>query len=288
MAQLETLRSNLLYIRFDWQAVQATFRLEGAANDQGKALDAEREKHLEATQTLKTSEADLTTARKELKAMTRARDNAVSGLTSAQKQAQDQTRRLTEAEEQLEIPKELVADLTKKVAAAEGAKNAAECAKDEALRAKAEADFGRVKAQASKEEAEEAAYAAGVAETEAAFKVQVPGYVGATVPSSEAEMAVEEASATPAEGASVAGLVGEPVKGGDPPGVVESSKGPNEEAPQEVANPSSDAQVSSVEEATILAMPLLAIPLSQSSEDPKAATNQPPTRGGGGEIKRKE
>ncbi|XP_065633832.1 uncharacterized protein LOC136069338 [Quercus suber] len=266
-------------------AIQATFRLEAAANDQGRALDVEHEKRLEATRTLKTSEADLATAREELKA-----------------------RRLADAKEQLAIAKELVANLTKKAAAAEEAKNAAEWAKDEAIRAKAESDFGREEALASKEEAEKAAYAAGVAEMEAAYKAQVPGVCRrycsqvwgealkqagveassdlwkvesvyyppaiceATSGSSEVEEVVEEVGATPSEGASVAGLAGEPVKGGDPPGVVGSREGPDEGAPQEVVNPSSDA-LSSAKKATILAVPLQAILLSQSSKDPEAATN---------------
>nr|POE64063.1 hypothetical protein CFP56_08436 [Quercus suber] len=65
------------------KAVQATFRLEEAVKDQGKALDAEREKRIEAARILKISEADLATAWEELKAMTRARDSAVSGFAGA-------------------------------------------------------------------------------------------------------------------------------------------------------------------------------------------------------------
>ncbi|XP_023921261.1 uncharacterized protein LOC112032733 [Quercus suber] len=137
-------------------------------------MDAEREKCLEATRTLKTSEEDLTKAREKLKAMTRARDNAVAGLAGFQKQAEDQTRRLGEAKDQLKIAKELIADLRKDVAAAEEAKRAAEWDKGEAERAKFEADQGREEAWASKEEAEEAAYAARAAKTAAAFKSQVP------------------------------------------------------------------------------------------------------------------
>ncbi|XP_023895104.1 uncharacterized protein LOC112007023 [Quercus suber] len=177
MAELGTMRSKEVFLslkRYLGMAVQATYRLEEAAHDQGKAMDVEREKRLKATRTLKNFEVDLATARDELKAMTRARDNAVSGLTGFQKQAEDQTRRLGEAEEQLKIAKELLANLTKKVAAAEEAKKVAEWAKDKAVRAKFEADQGREEAWASKEEAEGAAYAVGVAETEAAFKAQVP------------------------------------------------------------------------------------------------------------------
>ena len=80
--------------------------MEEMTNDQGRTLDLEREKHLDATQTLKNSETDLLKARKDLKEVTRARDSAESGLASAQKQAKDQTRRLLKAEEQLQIAME--------------------------------------------------------------------------------------------------------------------------------------------------------------------------------------
>ena len=70
---------------FNSQAVQATYRLEEAAHDQGKAVELERDKHLDATWTLKNSEADLLKAREDLKEMTRAKDSAESGLASAQK-----------------------------------------------------------------------------------------------------------------------------------------------------------------------------------------------------------
>ena len=91
--------SNLHFTCFYWQAVQATYRLEEMANDQSRTLDLKRNKHLDATRTLKNSEADLLKAREDLNEVTRARDNAKSGLASAQKQAEDQTRRLLEAEE---------------------------------------------------------------------------------------------------------------------------------------------------------------------------------------------
>ena len=72
--------------------------MEEMANDQGRTLDLEHEKRLDATRTLKNSEADLLKAREDLKEVTRARDSAKLGLASAQKQAEDQTRRLQEAE----------------------------------------------------------------------------------------------------------------------------------------------------------------------------------------------
>ena len=59
--------------------------MEEAANDQSKALELERDKRLDATRTLKNSEADLLKAMKDLKEMTRARDSAESSLASAQK-----------------------------------------------------------------------------------------------------------------------------------------------------------------------------------------------------------
>ena len=48
-------------------------------------------------------------------------------------------------------------------------------ARDEAVRAKEEAEFARTEVKCSKEKAEEEAYNAGVVETEAALKAQVPG-----------------------------------------------------------------------------------------------------------------
>ena len=75
--------------------------MEEMANDQGRTLDLECEKRLDATRTLKNSEIDLLKAREDLKEVTRAKDNAESGLASAQKQVEDQTRRLQEAEGQL-------------------------------------------------------------------------------------------------------------------------------------------------------------------------------------------
>ena len=69
------------------------------ADDQGRTSDLECEKRLDATRTLKNSEADLLKAKENLKEATRAKDSAEAGLAGAQKQAEDQTRRLKEAEE---------------------------------------------------------------------------------------------------------------------------------------------------------------------------------------------
>ena len=80
--------------------------MEEMANDQGRTLDLEREKRLDATRTLKNSKTNLLKAREDLKEVTRARDSTESGLASAQKQAKDQTMRLLKAEEQLQIAME--------------------------------------------------------------------------------------------------------------------------------------------------------------------------------------
>ena len=140
--------------------------MEEMANDQSRTLDLERDKCLDATRTLKNSEADLLKAMKDLKEVIRARDSAESGLASAQKQAED----LLEVEEQLQIAQEQIVDLKQKLAEAEAAKNVSEWAKDEALRAKDEAVFAKTEAKCSKEKAEEEAYDLKVGETQAALK----------------------------------------------------------------------------------------------------------------------
>ena len=57
--------------------------MEEMANDQSKTLDLEHDKCLDATRTLKNSEADLLKAREDLKEVTKAKDNVESGLASA-------------------------------------------------------------------------------------------------------------------------------------------------------------------------------------------------------------
>ena len=56
--------------------------MEVMANDQGRTLDLEHEKRLDAARTLKNFEADLLRAREDLKEVTRARDSTESGLAS--------------------------------------------------------------------------------------------------------------------------------------------------------------------------------------------------------------
>ena len=69
-------------------------------------MELVRNKRVDAAQTLKNSEADLSKAREDIKEMTRARDSVESGLASAQKQAENQTKRLLETKDQLKITKE--------------------------------------------------------------------------------------------------------------------------------------------------------------------------------------
>ena len=57
--------------------------MDEMANGQGRTLDLEREKRLDATRTLKNSEVDLLKAMEDLKEVTRARDSTESGLASA-------------------------------------------------------------------------------------------------------------------------------------------------------------------------------------------------------------
>ena len=54
---------------------------------------------MDATRTLKNSEADLLKAKEDIKEMTRARDSTKSGLASAQKQAESQMKHLLETED---------------------------------------------------------------------------------------------------------------------------------------------------------------------------------------------
>jgi len=126
-------------------------------------------------QTFKNSEADLAKAREDLKEMTKARDSVVVGLDGAQKQAEDQTRRLLTADEQLVIAKEQITNLKKKLIEAENAKGVVEFDRDETVRVKTEAEFVKTKVETSRDKAEEEAYDAGVAETQATLKAQIPG-----------------------------------------------------------------------------------------------------------------
>ena len=142
--------------------------------EQSKIAELERSKRINATRTLKTSETDLAKVREDLKKATRVRDSAAAGLTGAQKQAEEQIKRLLATEEQLQIAKEQISDLKKKLIEADNTKGVAEFAKDEAVRAKQEVEFARTEAEAVRDKVEEEGYEAGVAETQASLKAQIP------------------------------------------------------------------------------------------------------------------
>ena len=270
--------------------------MEEAANNQSRTLDLERDKRLDATQTLKNSKADLLKAMEDLKEMTRARDSAESGLASPQKQAEDQTRRLLEAEKQLQIAKEQIVDQKKKLAEAEGAK-------DKSLKAKKEAVFTRVEAECSKEKAEEEAYDLGVAETQAALKAQVPRVcrlycsqvwnkalkqvrveassglwkvehvyyppaIRKTAPSnSKVRDAPEEAKAASPGAVLAITSPKKPAKESEPSSTAETSEGQDPNAPQKTVESIGDAQISHAEGPILLVEPLQAVPLGEDSKD---------------------
>ncbi|XP_050254909.1 uncharacterized protein LOC126700763 [Quercus robur] len=274
MAELGNLRRQEVFLnikRYLGMAVQATYRLEEDAKEQSRSLELKRDKRLDAARTLKNSEADLSKARKELKEMTRARDNTESGLAN-----------------QLKIAKEQIVDLKKKLAEAEGATNVAEWARNEALRAKTEAEFARMEAESSKEKAKEEAYDLGMAKTQATLKAQVPGVyrlycsqvwnealkqagveasfnlwkvenvyypstISETAPvSTEAKSAPEEAETARPEAALAITTPDEPTKERELPEAAETRGSLNPKAPQEVAESTVGTQASHAEEPALL------------------------------------
>ena len=64
--------------------------------------------------------------------------------------------------------------MKKQLIEANNAKGVAEFAKDEAVRAKQEAEFARTEAEVARDKAEEEGYEAGMAETQASLKAQIP------------------------------------------------------------------------------------------------------------------
>ena len=149
--------------------------MEEEVNNKSKAAENEHTKRITTSKTLQASEDELTKVKADLTAAIRERDSVSTGLASTQKQAEDQTKRLLEVEDQLQIAKDLIKGLNKRLAVAEHDKGVAEYARDEALRAKQEAEFVRNDAEAAKETAEDDGYNAGVAETQATLKAQIPG-----------------------------------------------------------------------------------------------------------------
>ena len=77
------------YTRLNWQAIQATYKMEEEVKGQSKAAEVKHTKCIDAVRTLKASETDLVKAREDLKEAARARDSATAGLTGAQKQVEE-------------------------------------------------------------------------------------------------------------------------------------------------------------------------------------------------------
>ena len=75
----------------------------------------------------------------------------------------------------MRIAKKQISDLKKRLILVENDKGVAEYARDEAMRAKREAEFARNEAEAAKETTEDEGYNAGVADTQASLKAQIPG-----------------------------------------------------------------------------------------------------------------
>ncbi|XP_065638451.1 uncharacterized protein LOC136071291 [Quercus suber] len=290
MAELNTLTSEQVFLslkRYVGMAVQAIFMLEGAANDQKETLKREHDWRFQATRTLKSSEVDLAKAREDLKAVTRERDNALSGLEGAQNQANKQTKRLGEAQDQLQIARDLIADLQTKVTKAEGAQRGVEWARDQAQRAKDEADHGREMAERAKEEAETAAYADGMASVEAAYKAQVPGvcrrYCSQVWAETLKQAGVEATSDLwKAENVYYPPAIREAVPKDPKVGEIveevraaELGEYAGEEVPQGIVEIPSDDPTPTTEEAAALTVPPQAVPLGQGSEGSGVALVQP-------------
>ena len=60
---------HLSYVYFDWQAIQATHRLEDEVKEQSRSLELERNKRVDAMRTFKNSEANLSKAREDRKSV---------------------------------------------------------------------------------------------------------------------------------------------------------------------------------------------------------------------------
>ena len=168
-----------------------------------------------------------------------------------------------------------------------------------AIWAREEAEFARTEAECSKEKAEEEAYDAGVAETEAALKAQFPGVcriycsqvwdealkragVDASSDLWEAECvfypsAIKE-DATP----SAAQEIISPqvfAKGSGPSGMVGADESQDPDTPKETAGFVSGDPVSHIEGPVIATEPLQSLPLAKGSKDPEISPAQPSLEG---------
>ena len=215
----------------------------------------------------------------------------------------------------MQIAKEQISDLKKKLIEADNAKGVAEFARDEAVRAKQEAEFARTEAETTKDKAKEEGYEAGVADTQATLKAQIPGVcrlyyshvweealkragveassdlwkaesifyppaIRETAPaSSEAIRDPQEAEAAQSEAAQVIVPPGELTERGKPHDVMEAPGGLNPEMPQEVASSAVSAQISCAEKPAIFVQPLQAIPLTDVPPGTEADLAKPSQEG---------
>ena len=205
--------------------------------------------------------------------------------------------------------------MKKKLAEVEGAKNVAEWARDEALRAKKETVFTRAESESSKEKADEEAYNAGVAETEATLKAQVPGvcrlycsqvwnealkqagvdassnlwkaecvFYPPTIredanPSSEVRDALEGVEVACPYVALEITSPQVPAKESGPSGTAGKNEGQDPNTPKETAGFVGDDPVSHIEGPVIVVEPHQSFPLDKGSKDPKTSPAQPSQKG---------
>ena len=172
-------------------------------------------------------------------------------------------------------------------------------ARDVAVRAKEEAEFTKTEAECSKEKAEEEAYDAGVAETEAALKAQVLGVcilycsqvwnealkragVDASSDLWEAECvfypsAIKEDATPSAAQETISPQV--PAKGSGPSRTAGADESQDPAGPKEAAWSVSGGPVSHTEGPVIATEPLQSVPLAEGSKDPEVSPAQPSLEG---------
>ena len=106
-------------------------------------------------------------------------------------------------------------------------------------------------------------------------KVYYPPAIRETAPvNSEAESASEEAETAWPEATLAVTTPNEPAEEGELPGVMETHRSLNPEAPQEVAESIAGAQASHAEEPALLVQPLQTVPLSDVSQGPEVTPAQ--------------
>ena len=168
----------------------------------------------------------------------------------------------------------------------------AEFARDEAVRTKTEAEFAKIETETSKDKVEEEGYEAGVAETQALLKAQIPDVcrlycsqvwdealkragveassdlwkvesvfyppaIRETASTSFEAMSVpQEAEVARSEAAQLIVIPGESTEGGEPHEATTAPGGLNPEMPQEAAKSTISAQISGTEEPAIFVQPL--------------------------------